>query len=500
MNTMLSRRSVLAATGASALLGGNASAADSQLPMDSGPFDAVLIEPGWAWLGNADSSLLREPRILLKKNEIVAINPSEVSTHIPTLRMPRSLLMPGFISGHTHVCGGTPTRGIIEGGRSYNRALSLVETLPDEELDALTAFNLAELMLSGCTTQVEMSLTLRQAESYVRVAKAWGARGYPGPMLPGRMRLYAIWFRDNDQVLFESEADTPNEIQAALDFGRSHHGAGEGRILPMMSPHACDTQTDATMVAIGKAAAELGTGIHIHLSQSSRETETVKRLWGKTPTQWCEQHGFFDGPFFGAHMSGLDWPVDAPILRKHGAVFAHCPSAGGAGGQSMPYPEGLGHDLAVNIGIDTHSNDFLENLKLAVLYGQARFFLKQNQTEVPMRMPTIEAAVRGATVVPADALGRQDLGRIAVGAKADLTAVDVGDYLVGGGALPPEPLNNLLDANGKSVHFTMTDGRVQVWDGKLVVADHDAVSRRGGEVLGGIWQQLENEGWFETPG
>ena len=61
--------------------------------------------------------------------------------------------MPGFISGHTHVCSGTPTRGIIESGRPDLRPLELVEALlDDDELDALTEFNLAELLLSGCST------------------------------------------------------------------------------------------------------------------------------------------------------------------------------------------------------------------------------------------------------------------------------------------------------------------------------------------------------------
>ena len=29
-----------------------------------------------------------------------------------------------------------------------------------------------------------MSLTLRQAESYVRLAERWGVRGFPGSMIP----------------------------------------------------------------------------------------------------------------------------------------------------------------------------------------------------------------------------------------------------------------------------------------------------------------------------
>ena len=109
-------------------------------------------------------------------------------------------------------------------------------------------------------------------------------------------------------MLFDSEDYTLAEIAANLAFGKAHMGKGEGRIQPMMSPHACDTHTPATMAAIAAAAKELGTGLHIHLSQGRRETDDVRMLWGKTPTQWLESFGFFtEGPVFGAHMSGLDW-------------------------------------------------------------------------------------------------------------------------------------------------------------------------------------------------
>ena len=90
---------------------------------------------------------------------------------------PTLLLLPGLISGHTHAASGSPTRGIIEMGRSYQRPLEIVEALPDDDLDAITAYNIAELLRSGCTTHVEMSLSLRQARSYVRVARRWHVRG-----------------------------------------------------------------------------------------------------------------------------------------------------------------------------------------------------------------------------------------------------------------------------------------------------------------------------------
>ena len=408
-------------------------------------------------------------------------------------------MTPGFISGHTHACTATPTRGLIESKRRSNprRPQTIVEELSDEDLDALTAYNMAELLRSGTTTHVEMSLSLKQAKSYVRIAEEWGVRGYPGGMIPGSARLTPIWYRDNDEPLFESEDGTLAEIEENLAYAKSVMGAGDGRIRPMISPHATDTHTPKTMEALASAAQELGTGLHIHLSQSQTETDRVKRLWGVTPTQWIESFGLLDGPAFVAHMGGIDWDVDPEILIRSGAVLAHCPSAGGAGGFSQNYPEALAAGLSVNIGIDTHSNDYVENLKLAVLYGQARYFLKRQQSdERPVLRPTVEMALAHATLVPARGLNRGDLGNIAQGAKADIVCTDVSGLLVGPGSLPPEPLNNLLYANGLMVQHVITDGRIQVYQGELVANDEREVIRRGGEVMANIYNTLEAEAWF----
>lgn len=402
---------------------------------------------------------------------------------------------PGFISGHTHVAGGTTTRGIIESGRSFARPLELADTLSDDELDAITAFNLAELMLSGCTTQLEMALSLKQAESYVRVARRLGARGYPGGMIPGIHRLFPIWFRANDQALFDSVPGTLAEIEANLQFARRNMGIEDGRILPMITPHATDTQTPETMRAIAAAARELGTGVHFHLSQSANETNTVKRLWGMTPAQWCDSFGLLDGPFFGAHMSGLDFTVDPPVLNAKGAVYAHCPSAGGAGGGTQPYPEALSKNMRVNIGIDTHSNDYVENLKLAVLYGQARRSLLNSSTN-PLVNPTMLMAIDGATRVGAAGLRRTDLGRIAPGAKADLVSIDVSGPLVGVGTLPREPLNNLLYAHGLSVRHVLIDGQLQVANGRFVAANLGRIASDAGRAVEKLWGMLAAEGFF----
>ena len=449
-----------------------------------------------AWR-NGELQLLRDASVLVRGDRVEEVLEGPIRGSFDRLELPDQLLMPGMISGHTHCCSATPTRGIIEGGRSFARPLIHVEALTDSELDALTAFNMAELLRGGCTTHVEMSLSLRQAESYVRVAKKWGVRGYPSGMVPGILRLFPIWFRRDDQVLRDSVPDTLREIEANLEFGRRNNRAEEGRILPQLGPHATDTQTPETMLAYLAGAKELGNGIHIHLAQSGREAATVNRLWGASPVEWMRQLGLFDVPVFGAHMNGVDWASDASTLIDKGVVYSHCPSGGGAGGGTQPFPEALGAGVATNVGIDTHSNDMIENIKLAVIYGQARVSLLKDTSPVPMKKPTIWDAVAGVTTIAADGLRRSDLGRIAPGTKADLISIDVSGLLVGTGALPPEPLNNLLYAHGLSVRTVMTDGNIQVMDGDLVVDNADTVARRGGRAVQKIWQLLEDEDWFK---
>ncbi len=484
------------AGGGSLLDGSSRSHRSSRRGSDDRVVDLVLHDAS-AWLGET-RGVTHGVSVRVVDNQIaeVARGPLAGGDRID---LRGRLLLPGLISGHTHVAGGSSTRGIIETGRSYARPLELVERdLDDEELDALTAYNLAELLRSGCTTQLEMSLSLRQAKSYARVAGRLGARGWVGGMVPGIGRLFPIWFGSDDD-LRAAEADTLVEIEANLAHGRSLEG--DGLVRGMMTPHAADTHTPATRSAIADAAKELGTGVHTHLSQGSRETETVLRRFDRTPTQWWADAGVLDGPFLGAHFIAPDWASDPPLLRRAGAVYATCPSAGGAGGATQPYPEALAAGIAVNVGIDTHSNDMVENLKLAVLYGQARASLLAARAggdpSPAFRAPTVVDAVRGCTTTVADALRRSDLGRIEAGATADLVAVDVSGFLTGSGAAPPEPLNHLLYASGPAVELVLVDGRVLVQDGVFVAADERQIAEDGGRVAQRLWSALAREGWFD---
>jgi cytosine/adenosine deaminase-related metal-dependent hydrolase len=471
--------------------------------VNASPDGNFILEADWVLaVQNDRPKLLRNASVRVRADRIEQVSEAPIKCSAPRIRARGQIVLPGLISAHTHISGGTPTRGVIEEGRSFMRPFALATALDDEATDDLTAYNLAELLRSGCTTQLDMSLSPSHVKSYVRVARRWGVRAYPGNAIPGFDRLGDIWAKGDDALL-RSTDETLAEIESYRRFAIAINGADDGRILPMIAPHGPDTNTVETLEASLAVARELGNGIQIHLCRLTEEVDTVQRLWGCGPIQLLQRVGFFSEPLFGAHLSCIDLDTDLPILLDHDKfTYVHCPSGGGAGATNgcQPFPELVAAGVNTALGTDTHSNDYVENLKLAVLNGRARCFLRQHDSDVPMRLPTIWDAIEAGTLNAARGLGREDLGRIAPGAKADICSIDVTGFLVGGGAVPPEPLNNLLYANGLSVQHVVTDGNFQVMDGVFQVDDARRIQRRGGEVLSLLWEQLAAEGWFrESP-
>src|SRR5262249_5778375 len=292
----LSRREfLLVATGGLAAADAATRATSAARPQKQGR--TIVIAPSWVIVPDAGGlKLLRDFEVVVKNDRIEAVRPVRAGRD-ERVRAHGQILLPGFISGHTHSAAGTMTRGFIEEnsfaavqsddssipGRSLLRPMQLMEDLSDEQLDDLAALNLIEMLRSGCTAQVEMSLSLKQMKSYVRVARRLGIRGFPGGMVPSMRRLLPIWGRKDDQALVDSVQETLREIQANLEYARGINGAEEGRIRPMMAPSVTSVHTRETFAAIRAAAAELGNGIHIHVQNDwePKDREALIRTWSK---------------------------------------------------------------------------------------------------------------------------------------------------------------------------------------------------------------------------
>ena len=161
-----------------------------------------------------------------------------------------------------------------------------------------------------------------------------------------------------------------------------------------------------------------------------------------------------------AHCLGLD-EAEIDCLARSGTMVAMCPVTAAKGGRGVSehgrMPELLARGVRIALGCDSPNNsnhlDMVRTMNMAAIqYKDAR----QDTRQIPA-----EAALEMATIHGAEALGLgAELGSIEAGKKADLVAFDT---------LRPEwqalwnPVNNLVyNADGRSVHTVVIDGRVVV--------------------------------------
>lgn len=473
---------------------------------------ATIIRPSWVLVEqNGRLEVIEGQEVVVEGDRIVEVRAAGKAGG-EVVEAPGQLLVPGFISGHSHSAAGTLTRGWIEENgsidrsgphRAYFKAMALIDSLDDEQMDDLTALNVAEMVRGGCTTQVELSLSLRQVQSYVRVIRRYGLRGYGAGMAPNMSNLGEIWYRGlgKTDVLRRLDTRTLGEIADNLAFAKGVNGADNDRVRMMMGVAVTPVFTEKSFAALLAAAKTLGNGTHVHVESGTDSpfSSLLHEYWGKGEIEIIRDEGFLKQRMFGAHLAGLeDIGRDLATLRDPNFTFTHCPSAAGAGQRpaTQIYPEALAAGVNTAIGFDTHSNDYVENIKLAVIGGRARVLLRSKDSPVPMKEPKIWDALNSATLAPANGLGRSDLGRIAAGAKADLSTIDVSGFFVGNGGLPREPWNNLLYANGNNVRNVMIDGSWKVRDGAVTFDDPARVQARGAAAAKHIWDKLDADGFF----
>jgi cytosine/adenosine deaminase-related metal-dependent hydrolase len=158
-----------------------------------------------------------------------------------------------------------------------------------------------------------------------------------------------------------------------------------------------------------------------------------------------------------------------------------CPSTAAKGGRGVPehgrMPELLAKGVRVALGCDSPNNnnhlDLVRSMNMAAIqYKDAR----QDTRQIPA-----EAALEMATRLGAEAMGQGDQsGSIEPGKKADLVLFDT--------ARPEwqalwNPVNNLVyNADGRSVHTVVIDGRVVIDGGRQSFVDEDALFSKVQEI------------------
>lgn len=234
--------------------------------------------------------------------------------------------------------------------------------------------------------------------------------------------------------------------------------------------HGEYTSTPKVVRQMAEFAGETGLRVHIHLSETQQEQEACKaRHGGMTPARYFESLGLFDAPVTAAHCVWLEGD-DYRILREKQVTAATCPASNcklASGFCNVPrlLEEGVTVALGTDGAASNNSLDMMADMKLMALLAKA---VSGDPTAV-----TPEQSLRIATRNGALSQGRGDCGVIRVGAKADLTVLDLESP-----SLHPVhdlPTHLVYSAHGGDVCLTMADGKVLYQNGDYLTIDVERV-------------------------
>src|SRR5438552_9523609 len=337
------------------------------------------------------------------------------------------LVMPGLIDIHSHPEHEPLYRGIREEhglpsmhmSGLYERSQALSAT--DDEARADSAeFAYCELLLSGVTSLVDISAPW---DGWVDLFAQSGMRGF---LAPGYAS--ARWYMEDDHELhYAWDPDRGRAGFAAalevIEMARAHNC---GRLSGVVSPMQIDTCEPDLLRDSRAAAQERGLPFTLHVSQSVTEVREMIRRHGKTPVQWADDLGLLGpGTIFG-HALFLDthswvrWHTksDLQLLGDSGTSVAHCPTPFARYGHVMEdFGDYLRAGVTMGVGTDCSPHNLIEEMRKATVLAH---IAARDITSV-----TAAEMFHAATVGGANALLRDDIGRLAPGGKADIVLVDL---------------------------------------------------------------------------
>lgn len=380
------------------------------------------------------------------------------------------LLMSGLYNLHTHLPM-TLLRGYGENLPLQRwleeRIFPFEDHLDGESVYHATVLGLAEMMKYGVVACSDMYFFCDS------VAQAFADTG-----MKAAISRSLVSFDDTDLKDLDRFVECKELFQ-------KWNGACDGRIRIDMSVHAEYTNTEKIVTQLAEYAKELGTGMHVHLSETLKEHEECKaRRGGRTPAQFFEDCGVFDVPATAAHCVYAE-ENDLDIFVRHGVTVAHCPVSNLKLGSGVaPVSRMLQKGVQVAVGTDgvasNNNGNLLEEIKLTPMLQKG---IHRDPTLV-----TCTQVMQMATVNGASAQGRTDCGALKAGNRADLLMIDLNQP-----NLTPchDFLHNLVYSMTESnILMTMADGKVLYQNGEYKTLDIEKALYHARRCTSQILKQL----------
>ena len=365
--------------------------------------------------------------------------------------MTGKILMPGLYNCHTH-----SPMVLLRGVGSdlpleqwlFGEVCPIEDKLTPEDIEAGSDLALMEMLAGGTVSFSDMYF------SPERTAQAVARTG-----MKANLNRPVQAFDPNERP---EDAYRIKEAQAL--YGQ-YNGYADGRVLIDWCIHAEYTCNEAVTRYLADLCKAVNGNLHIHLSETEKEHQACKEKYGKTPAEWFASLGAFDSGAFAAHCVTLE-DGDIDLLKHYGVSVVHNPASNLKLGSGIaPIQKFIDRGLNVALGTDgaasNNNLNLFEEMHLAALVnnGELRDATLMNAATV----------LKMATVNGAKVQRRDGCGKLAIGCKADVIAVDTDKP-----HMTPcldIPVLLVYSAQGSDVCMTMCDGRILYENGEYKTID-----------------------------
>src|SRR5262249_9394536 len=164
----------------------------------------------------------------------------------------------------------------------------------------------------------------------------------------------------------------------------------------------------------------------------------------------------------------------------------HCPYKYGKMAMTLrSFQRYVDAGVTVALGTDTFPLDIVSELRWASILAKT--------TDGDYQAGQPRDVFNAATLGGCRFIRRDDLGRLAPGAKADILLSDVAAL---GAGLDAEPIKALVDAgSGRDVDTVIVDGKVLVQDHRLTRVDEAEVHAKAREATQHYWGNVASWRW-----
>jgi cytosine/adenosine deaminase-related metal-dependent hydrolase len=378
-----------------------------------------------------------------------------------------AVVTPGLVNTHHHLWQNlTRARAQDENLFGWLKALYPIWSAIDEQAEyAAARVGLAELALSGCTTVFDHHYLFPPGvtgllEAEIRAARELGVRIVASR---GSMDLGESQGGLPPDSVVESRDDALAATEAAAAL------ADGAQVEITVAPCSPFSVTRELMTESAELARRLDLRLHTHLAETIEEEDYCRELYGCTPVEYLAEVGWLADDVWCAHCVHLS-DEDVETFGAQGVGVAHCPTSNMRLGAGIARVRDLLEaNVRVGLGVDgsasNERSDLFMEVKQALLVARARGGPKAMNAREALRLGT-----RGGAAV----LGRDDIGELSPGKRADV-AVWRTDGLELGGA--DDLVAGLVFSGPHRVDRLYVGGEEVVREGHLVRADETEIAK-----------------------